>query len=174
MGRCETNNVSKCRHLGCVGLDSLPEAIVWARLSTRWPAGLNNTAFVGCKPESGILKKTMRRGIHISVSFIAVLLLLKPFDCFSSGPFTQKAADCCKKGKCVPSTNADDCCKATLPGGKHVLASKAPRYSTPTLDLISTNAPGPIVPAFAATTLTDVYPPTGSPPRSHVNLPLLI
>ena len=117
----------------------------------------------------------MCRGIHISFCLIAVLLLLKPFDCFSSGPFTQKAADCCKKGKCVPSTNADDCCKATLPGGASTFwRPKAPHYSTPTLDLIDTNAHGPIVPAFAATALTDVYPPTSSPPRSHVNLPLLI
>ena len=120
------------------------------------------------------LEEEMRRGIHISFSLVAVLLLLKPFDCFSSGPFTRKAADCCKKGKCVPSTNADDCCKATLPGGKHLLASKAPHHSTPTLDLITTNVPGPIEPVFGTTALTDVYPPTGSPPRSHLNLPLLI
>src|SRR6266566_653130 len=93
---------------------------------------------------SGILKKRMRRGIHISFSLIAVLLLLKPFDCFSSGPFTQKAADCCKKGKCVPSTNADDCCKGTLPGGKQLVASKAPHHSTPTIDFITVDASGPV------------------------------
>src|SRR5713101_1453060 len=116
----------------------------------------------------------MRRGIHITVSVLAVLLLLKPFDCFSGGPFTQKAADCCKKGKCVPSSNADDCCKGTLPGGKQLVASKAPHHSAPALDLITTMAPGPNAPAFAAPAFTDVEAPPGSPPSSRLNLPLLI
>jgi len=116
----------------------------------------------------------MRRGIHITVSVIAILLLLKPFDCFSGGPFTQKAADCCKKGKCVPSSNADDCCKGTIPGGKQLVASKAPDHSAPTLDLISTMTPGPIAPVFAINTFTDVAAPPGSPPSSRLHLPLLI
>jgi hypothetical protein len=116
----------------------------------------------------------MRRGIHISVSVIAVLLLLKSFDCFGSGQFTQKAADCCKKGKCVPSSNADDCCKSTLPGGKQIEACKGSQHSKPMLDLLTTNAPDPIDSSFAPTALTDFYAPTGSPPSSHFNLPLLI
>ena len=116
----------------------------------------------------------MRRGIHISVSLIAVLLLMKPFDCFSSGPFTQKAADCCKKGKCVPSSNADDCCKGTLPGGKQLVASKAPHHSIPAPDLIATATQGPIAPAFAAVALDQTNAPPGSPPISRLNLPLLI
>src|SRR6266852_528177 len=116
----------------------------------------------------------MRRGIHISLRVIAVLLLLKPFDCFSSGQFTRKAADCCKKGKCVPSTNADDCCKGTLPGGKHLVASKAPHHSAPTLDLIISNAPGPIELAFPTTALRNVRALISSAPSSHLNLPLLI
>ena len=116
----------------------------------------------------------MRRGVHITVSLMAVLLLLKPFDCFSSGQFTQKSADCCKKGKCVPSSNADDCCKGTLPGGKQLVASKAPHHSTPKLDLITVDALGPIAPAFTTTTFADVEAPPGSSPSSRVNLPLLI
>ncbi len=116
----------------------------------------------------------MRRGIHITVSVIAVLLLLKPFNCFSAAPFTQKAADCCKKGKCIPSSNADDCCKGTLPGGKQLVAAKAPHHSTPTIDLITTNAPGAIAQAFATMVFADVEAPPGSPPSSRVNLPLLI
>jgi hypothetical protein len=116
----------------------------------------------------------MRRGTHILVSLMAVLLLMKPFDCFSSGQFTQKAADCCKKGKCVPSSNADDCCKGTLPGGKQLVTPKAPHQSTPTLELVTTAAPGPIAPAFATAAITDVEVPPGSPPSSRLNLPLLI
>ena len=110
---------------------------------------------------------------HISASVIAVLLILEPFDCFSGGEFTQKAADCCKKGKCVPSSSADDCCKGTLPGGKQLVASKA-HHSTLTLVLITTDVAGPIAPVFARTASTDVHAPPGSPPSSRLNLPLLI
>src|SRR5260370_38540577 len=116
----------------------------------------------------------MRGGIHISISVITALLLLKPFDCFSSGQFTQKAADCCKKGKCVPSSNADDCCKSTLPGGNQLVASKAPHHSTLALDLITTMVPGPIAPVFATTIFTVVAALPGSPPSSRLHLPLLI
>src|SRR5258707_2743419 len=109
----------------------------------------------------------MRSSIHISVSVLAVLLLLKPFDCFSTGQFTEKAADCCKKGKCVPSSNADDCCKGTLPGGKQLMASKAPHHLTPTLDFMASNAAGPIAPAFAAVFFSRIEAPPGSPPSSR-------
>jgi hypothetical protein len=114
------------------------------------------------------------RAIHIPVSLIAVLLLLQPFDCFSSGKFTQKAADCCKKGKCNPSSNADDCCKGTLPGGKQLVGPKAPHHSTSTLHLIAIITPGPIAPLFDAIRFADVETPPGSPPSSRLNLPLLI
>jgi hypothetical protein len=116
----------------------------------------------------------VHRGIHITASLIAVLLLLKPFDCFSNGPFTRKAAACCKKGKCVPSSNADDCCKGTLPGGKQLVASKAPHHSTPTIDFITVDASGLIATALGTRTFTDVEAPPGSPPSFRVNLPLLI
>src|SRR5258708_1394481 len=101
------------------------------------------------------LRKRMRRGVHITVSLIALLLLLKPFDCFSRGTFTRKAAEGCKKGKCVPSKNSDDCCKGTLAGGKQLVASKAPNNSPPALDLVTTVAPAPIVPALATVIFTD-------------------
>ena len=116
----------------------------------------------------------MRRGVHIAISFVMVLLLLKPFDCFSSGPITLKAAACCKKGKCVPSRNSDECCKGTLPGGKQLLASKAPHHSVLTLDLITASAPAPIAPVLARVGFVDAEAPPGSPPVSSLNLPLLI
>lgn len=116
----------------------------------------------------------MRRGIHIAVMAIAVLLLLKPFDCFGSGPFTQKAAECCKKGKCVPSSNADDCCKGTLPGGKQLAVSKASHHATPALELTTAVAQGMIAPALSVATLTEAAAPPESPPSSRLNLPLLV
>ena len=113
----------------------------------------------------------MRRGIHIAISLLAVLLLLKPFDCFGAGKFTQEAADCCKKGKCNPSTE-DDCCNGTLPGGKQLVASAAAHHAQFTLDVASTVALGPFEPAVAMRTIATVAP--GSPPTSRLNLPLLI
>src|SRR6266851_5390505 len=108
----------------------------------------------------------MRRAVHIAISLVMILLLLKPFDCFSSGPFTRQAAACCKKGKCVPSRNSDDCCKGTLPGGKQLLASKATDHSVLTLDLITASAPDPIAPVLARVGFVDAKAPPESPPVS--------
>src|SRR5258706_14217290 len=98
----------------------------------------------------------MRRGLQITVSLLAVLLLLRPFDCFSCRPFTRKAAECCRKGKCAPSSNEDDCCKGALPGGKQLAASETRQHSTPTPDLITTAAPASVAPAFATFAFPDV------------------
>jgi hypothetical protein len=129
-----------------------------------------------CDPRrlrNGIVKQ-MRRCMHIAVAFLAVLLLVRPFDCFAGGKFDQKAADCCKKGKCSPS-NSDDCCKATVPGGNQLVTSKAPGHSSPVLDLWAADAPSttsePLVLAFGVVV---VHPPPGSPPDFRLNLPLLI
>jgi hypothetical protein len=122
-----------------------------------------------------MVKRKVRRGIYIPVSIIAVLLLLKPFDCFSSGQFTQKAADCCKKGKCVPSPSADDCCKGTLPGGKQLVVSTGPHRSAPTPDLITSDVTiSKIAPPSAMLGFSRVEAPRGSPPSSRLNLPLLV
>jgi len=116
----------------------------------------------------------MRRSIHIAITLLAALLLLKPFDCFGSGKFTHKAADCCRKGKCVPSSNADDCCKGTLPGGKQLAVSKASHHATPVLEIAETIAHGVIAPALRGAILTEAPAPPGSPPSSRLNLPMLI
>ena len=109
----------------------------------------------------------MRRGIHITISLVAILLLLKPFDCFSNGPFTRKSAECCKKGKCTPSTGADECCKGTIPGGKQLVASKASEQSAPALDIIAADVVGPVGLSFARTSLAADQLPPGSPPISR-------
>ena len=117
--------------------------------------------------------KQMRRCMHIAVAVLVVLLLVRPFDCFASGKFDQKAADCCKKGKCSPS-NSDDCCKATVQGGNQFVTSKAPSHSSPVLDLLAAAVPSttsePLITFFAVV----AHPPPGSPPDVRLNLPLLI
>jgi hypothetical protein len=90
-------------------------------------------------PDPGVklmvgLKIEMRRGVQIVVSLLAIVLLVRPFDCFASAR-TPEAMACCLKGKCVPSANADDCCKNTVPAANHLLLSKADGHWTPMVAL---------------------------------------
>jgi hypothetical protein len=114
----------------------------------------------------------MRRGVHIAVALLAVLLLIGPFDCFADGKFDQKAADCCKKGKCSPS-NSDDCCKGTVPDGNQI-SPKAPDNPTPLHVVITAEAPVVMALVFAASLPSEAHAAPGSPPGSRVKLPLLI
>ena len=116
----------------------------------------------------------MQRGIHIAIAVLAILLLAKPFDCFAGGAWTQKAADCCKKGKCAPRADADECCKATVPGGNQFLGSKAPNHSAPVMDLEVANESDLSSELFNGDSLFVVHSPPGSPPDTHLNLPLLV
>src|SRR4029077_1332512 len=113
----------------------------------------------------------MRRAAHITVVLLAVFLLIRPFDCFASGKFDQKAADCCNKGKCSPS-NPDDCCKATVQGGNHFLTCKATNHSSPVLAVAMADAPSTTLKLLVTSFLVELHPPTGSPPDLHLNLPL--
>jgi hypothetical protein len=115
----------------------------------------------------------MRRGVQIVISLLAVVLLLRPFDCFANAR-THEAMDCCLKGKCAPTAKADDCCKNTLPGVTLVVVSKAARHGTPVLALaavsISPALPTPVV--RASDDLLRHPPP--KPALNGRNLPLLI
>lgn len=115
----------------------------------------------------------MRRGVHIAVAVLALIVLVRPFDCFSGGKFDRKAADCCKKGKCTPS-NSDDCCKATVPGGNQLVSVDEPDHSSPTLDVIATEVPDTTLRLSAMTRFIEINQPPGSPPDLNRNLPLLI
>jgi hypothetical protein len=115
----------------------------------------------------------MRRCMHIAVAVLAVVLLLRPFDCFAGGKFDQKAADCCKKGKCSPS-NSDDCCKATVQGGNQLVVSKATDHASPVLDVAAADVPSATPQLPVASLFVNVHPPPGSPPDFRLNLPLLI
>jgi len=118
-------------------------------------------------------KTAMRRGVQIAVSLLAIVLLVRPFDCFANAR-TREAMDCCLKGKCVPSANADDCCKNTVPAANHILASRAAGHCTPLLSLgvpvVSTQLPPPAV-HISVDSLRRAPPP---PNLTTLNRPLLI
>ena len=118
-------------------------------------------------------KIEMRRGVQIVVSVLAILLMVRPFDCFARAR-TREAMDCCLKGKCVPSANADDCCKNTVPAAKHFLTSKAAGHWTPVLSLgvPAVSPPLPLLPVRISVDSLRRAPP--SPNLTTLNRPLLI
>ena len=115
----------------------------------------------------------MKRGIQIIVSLLAVVLLVRPFDCFADAP-TPETMRCCLKGKCAPVAKADDCCKNTVPEANNFLGSKATVHWTPEFAL--TTAPvSTASPAFAVQGSLDLLrQPQPSPGPAGRNLPLLI
>src|SRR5947209_5314506 len=88
----------------------------------------------------------MRRSVHISVALLAVMVLIRPFDCLAGG-FTRKAAACCAKGKCLPTSNADECCKGTVPGASQLSTPKAPDQPAPVYVATAVDVPGPLAPS---------------------------
>ena|SRR5258708_38247255 len=115
----------------------------------------------------------MRRGVHIAITLLALLALVRPFECFA-GAFTRKAAACCAKGKCLPSANADDCCKGTVPAGSHLSSPKAPDHSTHLPALAADSVQAVIAVPSLISSFDEAHVPLGSPPNSRLNLPLLI
>jgi hypothetical protein len=116
----------------------------------------------------------MRRGIHITISLMAVILLVRPFDCFAVGTPSRQAADCCLKGKCVPTANSDECCKNPLPNNDQIAPSKAAEHSSPLIALTVVHTPLLVSPTFLAIASDLVrHPPPGIPLTSQ-GLPLLI
>ena len=115
----------------------------------------------------------MQRSVQIAIALLAILLVAKPFDCFAGGAWAKKDMDCCKKGKCTPRADADDCCKATTPNGNQFLGGKPVDHSAPVAELTSAYEPQPGSPLFFEP-LFDVHSPPGSPPDLRLSLPLLI
>ncbi len=138
-------------------------------IRSRDPHRLRSSALIRCS--------RMRRGIHIVFALALTLLLVRPFDCFA-GLKSGKAADCCAKGKCLPTRDSDDCCKATLPADTQIIAAKVSCFaSVPLLQLSAIALPAPIVPQTVQPVRIAEHltaQPPGSPPGVHRNLPLLI
>ena len=120
-----------------------------------------------------IYLRGLRRNVLIAVALLAVFLLVRPLDCFSSGKFDQKAADCCKKGKCSPS-NTDDCCKATVQDGNQLVTVQATDHSAPVLAVVEVEVPGTTFQLSAIARFVETYQPPGTPPDLGLTLPLLI
>jgi len=119
----------------------------------------------------------MRRAIHMVITLLVILVLIRPCDCFA-GLKTGKAADCCAKGKCLPTRDADGCCKATLPSDTQVIAAKISHFApVPSLELAAIVLPAAVfhqsLQSLRPTERLALRPP-GSPPGSDRNLPLLI
>jgi hypothetical protein len=116
----------------------------------------------------------LRRGIHITISLMAVILLVRPLDCFAVGTPSRQAADCCLKGKCVPTANSDECCKNPLPDNEQIAPSIAAERSSPLIELTVAQIPMLASPTFLAV-LNDLvrHPPPGTSLTSP-SLPLLI
>lgn len=115
----------------------------------------------------------MGRAAHIAFALLAVILLVRPFDCFSSGKLDKKAVDCCKKGKCTPS-NSDSCCRATVPGGNRLVKAQATDHAVPVLTFLVMETPCPVLQISAMVLFAEIHQPPGSPPDLRLNLPLLV
>jgi hypothetical protein len=115
----------------------------------------------------------MRRGVQIAIAVLAVVTLLRPLDCFGA-VFSKKAAECCHKGKCLPTKDADECCKATVPSGNQLTVPKSPDHSTQLPVVLVSEVPIALVATSFTVVLGQADAPPGSPPGSRLNLPLLI
>src|ERR1700674_667892 len=115
----------------------------------------------------------MRRGFHIAISLMVVVLLLGPFDCFAASTPSREAADCCLKGKCIPTANSDECCKNTVPDDNQLAPSKAGEHSSPLVALAVVHVSTLVSPTFLAVGDPVRHPPPGLPLTSP-SQPLLI
>jgi len=116
----------------------------------------------------------MKRGLHIVVSLLVVVLLIRPLDCFANAKLSREAMDCCLKGQCAPTAKSDDCCRNSAPGGRQAVLSKAAPHSAPLVVVAAT-----LIFVGTPETATDIaivslkHPPP-QPGLSTRHLPLLI
>jgi len=121
-----------------------------------------------------MLKYRMRRGIHIAVAPLVIVVLIGSSDCFANGAKTREAAACCLKGECHPGANADDCCKNTAPDSPRLVGTTATNHDVP-LVVSPVEEIGTLLspPLFERLT-NELRHPRPHPSLATVNLPLLI
>ena len=115
----------------------------------------------------------MRRGLHIAISLMVVVLMLRPFDCFAAGAQIRQVADCCLRGNCVPTANSDECCKNTVPENSQLAPSKAAERSSPLIALTLVHLPSLVPELFKTVSDAVIHPPPGIRLTAPI-LPLLI
>jgi hypothetical protein len=111
------------------------------------------------------------------VAWMGISLLIAPFDCFGTTGLTQQAAECCAKGKCLPTKDSDDCCKRTVPDGHDFVMASGKvlvHVLTPLHAIAAAPCPLPTFSNPLPARLELAYSPPGSPGWSPLNLPLLI
>ena len=120
----------------------------------------------------------MRRTLHTFVALVAVLLIVRPLDCFGTGAMTQEAMECCLKGKCRPTATAgDDCCKGIVVDSTTLAAESGTKAADHRLPVLADAVPefvSALPGASYVTILASAHSPPGSPPGTSVRLPLLI
>ena len=77
----------------------------------------------------------MRSGFQVVISLMAVVVLVRPFDCFAGAAPKLQTMACCLKGKCAPMAKSDECCKNTVPERNQLVLSKAADDSSPLIAL---------------------------------------
>ena len=115
----------------------------------------------------------MKRSVHILVSLTALVVLLRPLDCFALFQSTPQTMECCLKGKCAPTAKSDSCCSAA-PASPQFPPTQAGAHSVP-LAVVATVLIAPAVAPPSLTPAADSY--RHPPPESSLlsrNLPLLI
>ncbi len=116
----------------------------------------------------------MKRSVQIFISLLAIVLLVRPFECFAGVTQNRQAMDCCLKGKCGQRAQSDDCCKNTVPDGNQIVLSKSASHAAP-LHALNVASVSVLIPELLSESpiesLRHPPPQTGLSSRS---LPLLI
>lgn len=121
--------------------------------------------------------ESMSRGRIIVALLAATVFLLRAGDCMTYLFADQQTQDCCKRGNCSPSRNADPCCQTSkVTSAQHFQAQE--KISVPVLTQAEFLGPVPLDLAASCrfSTLLPCEDSTDSPPGSlaRTSLPLLI
>jgi len=116
----------------------------------------------------------MKRSVQIFISLLAIVLLVRPFECFAGVTQNRQAMDCCLKGKCGQRAQSDDCCKNTVPDGNQIVPSKVASHAAP-LAALTVDSVSVLIPELSSESPIDsLRHPLPQIALSSGTLPLLI